>query len=374
MAHQRPPIVIAFLLGLTALPGCGEEEPSQDLKQDRPSATQNAQLDGRAIYEANYRNADLELECGMREVDGPSRIGFTDDGDVIHRDPQGRELWQVHLGSKLGSVRPPARLLRDGRVIFVRYPGMVALDATDGAELWRTHEPADRLLAKGDLVLSTHCSYEDPKKRWLVARQTSDGEVVWREAIPKHQDPGPLQGVGDCVLVRSGIIEHGHSQLVDSEGYTVLALPDECVYSGMPVGDAGELILLTSRRALRFRRSDQEITWQTDLPDESFWPFMHSDSIWLHSGDLLVYRFSPIADSGVEVYRVDPEKGEVRWEAHCEPLGVMHSEYRHRVYVHERAGELVIVSKGARYFVEVLDRGTGAQLKRFEFDTDRDGR
>lgn len=356
-----------FIWALAAALGCnngGAGNASGRAGGRRPPATRSAKQ-GWPLYEAAYRDLALERASGM--VDAPPRVELTEDGRVLYHDPNGQLLWTKRPGGSLGSVRPPDRVVHRGHVFVVRHPGIVALDAADGNVAWTCDEPAYSLLARGDLLLAVNCAYDAPEKRWLVARRVTDGKVVWRAPIPKHKDPQAIELVGEYSVVRSGAIKEGHSQVIDPRGRTVLELDDECIYSGRSVDAGGDLILLTSKRILRFRPSEKRILWQIDGSEGNFWPFDTMRSIRLRSGDLLVYQFGLISDSGVRLRRVGPSDGTVRWTAACNSLGVMHSAYYHCVYVKELGDELLVVSRGSRYFVELRDLTTGAPRRRLEF-------
>jgi hypothetical protein len=83
-------------------------------------------------------------------------------------------------------------------------------------------------------------------------------------------------------------------------------------------------------------------------------------------GDLVAFLDSKIANTGVQLLRVDPADGTKRWESYCQPLPeVAHSEYSHAVEVEWGEGRLRVLSSGsAGNFVEWLDGQTGKQIRR----------
>jgi len=297
-------------------------------------------------------------------------VELTDNDAVRYHEPDGSVRWTTVLDAKLGSLRTPDRLIHGGRVFVVRYPGIVALDDATGEVLWKSCERAECLIAYGDLLLARNFDYEDSAKRWLVARRTSSGEVIWRTAIPMQQDPVRIARVGNVFIVRSGVITEGLSQVVDMQGRIVLDTP-ECIYSGYPASNSGDLILLTNKRIIRFRPSEKRAIWETREKEEAFrffWPFWHSQSLPLRSGDLLVYGYGPISDSGIELRRLRIADGKVLWTARCASLRVAHSQYLQMVVLREVDNDLLVLSRGARDFFEVRDLSTGAQRRRWEFD------
>lgn len=359
--------VLALVAAATA--GCRKGDSTAG-GQHPPAATQQS-AQGWDLYRTKYRDPALELASGM--VKEPRLIRLTDDGDVVLRDAGGNEVWRKHVGGKLGSVRPPDAILHGGRVVVVRYPGLVALDAATGDEVWTCDEPSDRLAGHGDLLLAMSCDYEAADKRWLVARKVRDGSVAWRVAVPWCEDPPVIETIGDFLVVSSDERRSGYRTLmIDMQGHTVLDVP-EFVYSGRPAQDNGDLLLLTNKRVVRFRPAERRVIWQVEQPPRHGSPFNYARLVGLASGDLVVYYFGPISNSGVKLQRIEPLRGTVRWAAVCEPLGgVMHSEYYHCVYVKELGQELLVVSQGRRYFVELLDLATGLQRQRFEFEPPRE--
>jgi hypothetical protein len=85
----------------------------------------------------------------------------------------------------------------------------------------------------------------------------------------------------------------------------------------------------------------------------------------LPNGDLVVFLYELIADSGISVMRLNPESGKTLWSARCAPLGVSHSRYIHQVELAVTKDLVKVTSRGsAGTFIEVLDLGSGRQLGR----------
>jgi hypothetical protein len=85
-------------------------------------------------------------------------------------------------------------------------------------------------------------------------------------------------------------------------------------------------------------------------------------------GDLLAFVYCRIANSGVQVMRLDPTTGEVRWQVWCGGLpGVMHSKYGHDATAEWVGDRLRVISLGsAGAFVELLEGRTGERVRRGE--------
>jgi hypothetical protein len=86
----------------------------------------------------------------------------------------------------------------------------------------------------------------------------------------------------------------------------------------------------------------------------------------LPDGDLLAFLYCQIADTGVQLVRLDPEDGRPVWQAYCRRLGVpLHSKYLHDAEVEIDDEFVKVTSRGAAgTFVELLDPGSGMQLGR----------
>lgn len=85
----------------------------------------------------------------------------------------------------------------------------------------------------------------------------------------------------------------------------------------------------------------------------------------LESKERLFYRYSPIADSGVELELM--RAGKVIWRTHVQPLGVEHSKYTHRVKVTVDGFDptkLNIISIGEKVIYETRNLVDGREITR----------
>jgi hypothetical protein len=107
---------------------------------------------------------------------------------------------------------------------------------------------------------------------------------------------------------------------------------------------------------------DAEARWTT--------PLAEGVKLWggglVEAGeDVVAFRYSPFADSGVQLLRLKAATGEVVWRARCAPLGRKHSKYEHNARVTIEGEQIRVTSRGSfGTFVEVLDLRTGKQLER----------
>lgn len=102
---------------------------------------------------------------------------------------------------------------------------------------------------------------------------------------------------------------------------------------------------------------DATIPGVTDRPPEG-------GTLKLSDGGVLEFSYSPISDSGVQLRRLNRERG-ITWEQRCDGLGVMHSEYFQEVFVYLEGETVRVVSWGSRgKFVERLALNSGKKLSR----------
>ena len=98
-------------------------------------------------------------------------------------------------------------------------------------------------------------------------------------------------------------------------------------------------------------------------------PPYEEKTVRLPGDDWLVYRYHPMMDSGVQVFRTDANFTRIRWSSKCGGLGILHSKYSHNADVEIRKGEAVVKSAGGRgsnRFEERLNLDTGELIERTE--------
>jgi outer membrane protein assembly factor BamB len=291
---------------------------------------------------------------------------------ITRRDPSGRLLWTLQLKDDIGAHREPHVLHDSERIYLSQGDGVTALDSKTGKIAWHSRGPTDRLYLtpSGKLLLAAECGSGDEfqtRGRWLVARSAATGKEVFKVGLPvKDFDPWPIREVAGLFLVQDGIGigTKGRTFLIDQKG-TVRHYFAREVHDGRRLGQDG--VFLTSTNLVR-------VTADKDKEKEKeVWaiPFGRGDLLGdgrildVAGGDLLIFRFGQISDSGVHVVRVDPRTGKKVWEAKCAPLGVSHSKYHHRASVVIDGNRVRVTSRGSfGSFVETLDLETGKQLDR----------
>jgi hypothetical protein len=98
---------------------------------------------------------------------------------------------------------------------------------------------------------------------------------------------------------------------------------------------------------------------------------MVEKAVRLADGDWLVYRYRPVSDSGVQVYRMNPTLTKRRWQAQCKGLGQFHEQFGQRVEADVVGDQVIITCRTVggsggegTSFEERLDLATGKQVER----------
>jgi hypothetical protein len=286
-------------------------------------------------------------------------------GLITRRDESDKVIWSTALEGDLSEVSPP-QILSDAHRVYVRCgDGVSALDWKTGKVLWSSEGARDRMLLSGDLLLAADArDAQDVSggKRWLVARATTTGTIIFRVGLPlKRFSPLPIREVAGLFLIQTDDQPNGkgYALLVDRDG-NVHHQFDSQVVDGIRYED--EYVLLTSRNVLRCALKDQ-VLWTLSFPRRV--SPAGGGLIRISNGDLIAFLFDQMADSGVYIVRLDPSAGNAIWWARCAPLGVIHSEYEHRAEVTIGATFVRVTSKSSSgTFIELLDAATGRQLER----------
>jgi hypothetical protein len=220
-----------------------------------------------------------------------------------------------------------------------------------------------------DLLLATRCGSSDviqKEGRCMTARSVSTGREVFRVKLPLNfEDPEPIDERAGFLMVHDNSAFQGKSLLIDRMGHIQMRWDHQIVDA---VRQGEDLILLTGVQITRVTL-DKKIRWDVPLKERA----SGSDGgiLRLPNGDILVYQYHGISDSGVELTRLDTDKGKKKWMTFCRELGVPHSKYLHDVSVTLEEQRLKVTSRGSfGDFVELIDPQTGKQLQRKEYRGD----
>jgi outer membrane protein assembly factor BamB len=283
---------------------------------------------------------------------------------VTRYDAKGKVVWSVNLDGETWGLRPPHLLWDERRVYFTHNDGVTALDVDNGKTLWHAPGPEQGMLLSDGLLLGTgSLSNKDGTfSHWLYACDLAKGNVTFKTQLPQEMsDPEAVHLIAGFILVQIGEAPGGKGSaiLFDRKG-TVRHRFDRQVVNGMRFRD--EAVFLTSNDVVRVTAKDK-VAWTIPF-DRHQW-IAGGELIDLPDGDVIVFRFGCINDSGVSVIRFDPSNGKEKWKANCRPLGVSHSKYCHAANVSIAGEKLRVTSKGSSTFVEILDLKTGSQIQRF---------
>jgi outer membrane protein assembly factor BamB len=278
-----------------------------------------------------------------------------DKGAVVRK---GAISWRTPLQGYLGTVRPPDRVISGDRVVVVAEHRLVGLDANTGAQVWTADATTDRLFAEGDLVFSTDCQSPSaaPKHRWLEAHRLSDGKLAWKIELPSRIDPDAIYKIGSLYAVGG----RDYVALFDAAGTRHIEL-DEHVIVAEPIGS--DVIVATDKRIARLGPRG-ETRWDLKKIKDTF--VGAGGFVTLPGGDMLLFAYGAISDSGVELVRFRPDDGKELYRVQKHGAGVGHSEYEHTAWVRLRNGRLEIVSHGSYATrIETASPETGTTLKRW---------
>lgn len=288
------------------------------------------------------RHSSLPIACilalvlslaGANAQEKPAASPFVVDRDseaVSRRDAKGKLVWSRRLGADIGLVRPPYLQWDEKRVYISHNGGVTALDSASGAIQWQSKGPSDRLLLSGDLLLAADCSSEPSGERRLLARGVIKGNPVFIVKLPsKEFDAQPIQEVAGLFLVQKAESPQGTGKafLVDRGGKVRFAF-DRQVVAGLTHGD--DRLFLTSIGVSRVSAMDAPL-WSFAFPQHQW--LSAGGFVTIPGGDLLVFRYGRITDSGVDMIRFNPKSGKPSWEAHCDGLGLIHSAFTNEAAV-----------------------------------------
>jgi outer membrane protein assembly factor BamB len=283
---------------------------------------------------------------------------------VARLDAKGKLVWSVKVDDPVGGRLPPDLLWDERRVYLVHKDGATALDTGDGKALWHAQGPQGGLLLSDGLLLGTGPvpNGDGTYSWWLFACEVAKGAVVFKTRLAEVlSDPDKVQRVAGLFLVQIGELPSGtgHAFLIDRQG-TVQHRFDRQVIGGKQVN--GDRIFLTSKDVVRVMARGN-LAWTVPLADHRW--IGGGGLIDLPDGDMIVFRFGRISDSGVSLIRFDPVSGKEKRRCHCRGLGVGHSLYSHTAKVAAEGEKLRVTSEGSSgTFVEILELKTGRQLER----------
>jgi len=244
--------------------------------------------------------------------------------------------------------------------------GIVALDAKDGAELWRAEGPiCSHMLVWGQLVLGVGPVADRPRVAGgpceLVAWSVQNGARSMRAEVPAQPRGLAASGLGLAVYGRGWLrVFDPSGPLLFERDADVAAL--RAFDTEARQGLRSRWVALTSEGIVCWDRGGEEL-WSIDAP--------HIDDLAgrtlavTPAGDVVLAEWHRIADSGVALAAYGGANGEPVWTRSVGGLEVPHSKYNHHVDLMMRGKHLAVVSHGsAGAFVELVEPGTGKAVHR----------
>jgi hypothetical protein len=317
--------------------------------------------DERAIHAFEQRLKSEERSDRWALKVGQSTVIVDEEaGRVLRRDADGKLEWTTALDASLRSWWWPS-LLSDGHRIFVKqqFKGVWALDPETGKVVWHVAVPNECFWLSGNLLILADA-------RQVVALTADAGTEVFRLSLPTDRNfrPVAIEETAGLFMVQTHESPSGKGDtfLFDRAGQIRHRFPRQVV-TVVPEGQ--DRVFLTSADVRRVTRDDRTV-WSTPLASPEW--IAGGKILEAPDGDLVAFLYGGIANTGVQLIRVDPDEGKKRWEAYCDPLpNVIHSEYLHAVDVEWCDGHLRVISHGsAGNFVEWLDGQTGKRTRRSE--------
>jgi outer membrane protein assembly factor BamB len=320
------------------------------------------------LYRERYADRELEISSGMVKAAERGAIRVISEGytqrSVERVDSQGNVVWSVEMPPYIPYCRPRPWLRFKSTVIVARGDGLVSVEFDTGKTLWTSEGPNNRLAVAGNLVLAACHSSTATRSQRAVARNGDTGKLEWKLRLPGSGEPHAIVAGGGLIWITGSDERKGYTYVVDRQGTLLRQFP-ECVSS---FHSAGGKVVIASEKRIAALDPRAKTVWEILHDHNDEWPCGMTGICPGPGRDFLVYFFGAICDSGVHVWRVCATDGKILWKKYCPGLQISHSKYSHAVYVHRVRGELVVVSQGASYFVEVLSIETGKRVRRFQFE------
>jgi outer membrane protein assembly factor BamB len=242
-----------------------------------------------------------------------------------------------------------------------------AIDVRNGDVLWTAQGAIEAMRLSKDGLLLVERDVKDEHivgSFWLTSRDLATGAVKFRTPLTeKDHSLGCFREFSELIMIQFShdFKEAPEAFLVDREGNLRWRIQDE-ICGALLKGKDG--VFVTDHQVMRLT-PDGKTVWTWPWSNREF--FASGGIVDLSDGDLVAYRYCPIADSGVALVRLDPANGKGKWSARCAGLGVAHSKYYHHATAQIEDDNLKVRSKGsAGRFIEWIDLRTGQQVRREE--------
>jgi outer membrane protein assembly factor BamB len=300
------------------------------------------------------------------ENDGLPRFTTRGSKCVIRTSGSGDVLWSTNLDERIWIHQSPD-LATCGKKVYVgTESGITALDTNTGKALWKSSGPQDHLCATEKQVFAIGLLKDTPdESRWLVARDAETGDLNFKVRLPDRAAAQEVTMAGTYVVVRDTWEENAFSYVVDQKGILFLKRDGEIL---SVLAEGKDLLLVSAEGWAELVSDTGKTIWKKSVSGGHLTLGYAPKLIRLSGGDILIVSFNPIADSGVEVTRLNVKEGKISWTAYCKPLFVGHSTYSHAVRVEIRDEKIAVISiaSGGKFF-EILSLSSGETLNRKVF-------
>jgi len=169
-------------------------------------------------------SGEKTLASPSPSTDGARVYTMTGTGEVVAFDFTGAEVWRFNAQERYGRFRlgfgyHTTPVLHDGRLYLqlIHSGGawVVAIDTTDGKEIWKVERPSDGV-AECEHAYTSPCLWQDGKQARLIthgndyaiAHRLTDGKEIWRvgDLNPKSHYNRTLRFVASPVAVPKLIV------------------------------------------------------------------------------------------------------------------------------------------------------------------------
>ncbi|PCJ53310.1 MAG: hypothetical protein COA79_22960 [Planctomycetota bacterium] len=321
------------------------------------------------IYKEKYADRKLEISSGMVRSHAIKPISITKKGKVEFNKVDGKTfkvVWKRNLNESISISDSSRWAIGNNEVYITKYKGLIALDKKSGKTLWQSDGPTWRLLAIENLIIACDGDSRDKDKaRFVVARKAINGEIAWKTEISQDGTPTKI------------IFNSGYNWVIGTkdmvEGYTYLITPKGKILKKYKeyvtdIFNKGNDIIFVSNIRIAKIDKDTNLIWEVSHGTKTPFPFNNARIMDAKNDNLLMYFYSPLSPSSVSVWKINSQKGELKWKTVCPSIAYgPNSKYRHNVYLKIVKEEIAVVSKGGWYFLEILSLKTGVKKNRYEF-------
>lgn len=269
--------------------------------------------------QATFVGADRPLDPSIDGVQsdryGPANAGYATD---VRGSLAGlRAAWRLTESSAYGQ----SVALGDGKAVIARSGGtVVAIDAADGAELWRARLSGG---TGGTPTVAGGTVYLRQMGQAMVgicALDLADGSIQWSRELPHHKLGRPTVADGTVVVPASGDRGRGTGivyAMSAAAGRSAWArdLGTLVVPISAAVGD-GTAYVAPSTGVVAYDLESGRSQWrfEPDNPAGRFWwPMVAGET-------LIVFQFGADSDG---VTALDRHDGSVRWQARVDGVGTL---------------------------------------------------